>query len=806
MLKNYFTVAWRNLWRHKQFTVLNLLGLSGGLASVLVIWLWVNDELQVDRFNQNDSRLYEVLKKGPDASGAIQVGKHTQGVLAQAMASELPEVEYAVPVVKFGDHSVLSAGDKHIRANHEFGGKDFFRVFSYPLVDGRQPDVSGVSGIFISDQLAMKLFNTTRVSGRTVNWEYDNDHAMFTGPYTIAGVFTAPPANATNQFDLLVPFDLYAKKMAGTLGDVTFWGSNMAHTYVVLKQGTDANAFNQKIKDFSANKIRSIYTGDQGKNLASYEGQLFTRRYSDAYLHNQFVNGQAVGGRIEYVRLFSIIALFILVIACINFMNLSTAQAVSRSKEVGVRKVIGARRYSLILQYLAESVLLTLAAMSVALILAYGILPVFSRITGKALGFHLNAGILAMVFLLIVVTGLLAGSYPAFYLSRFNPVRALKGGVSAGSGETVLRKSLVVFQFFISIVLIISVLVIYRQMKLVQTIHLGYNKDHVIHFSTEGIADHNLATFMTELRNIPGVEQVSSMEGDLLGNAGHSGGGISWDGKDPNLAIEYYGISGDFGYPELLGMKMAAGRSFSPQFGTDSTSVIFNESAIAAMGLKNPIGKTVSLWGKNKQIIGIVKDFHFESLHTKVAPAFLEYAPVNPNILVRLKAGTEPQTLAALNQQYKQFTNGLDFEFRFLDEDYQTLYASEQRVAVLSRYFASIAILISCLGLFGLSAFTAQQRKREIGIRKVVGASVRQIAVMLSNDFLKLVCLALLIAFPVAWWMMNSWLQGFAYRISLHAGLFALAAFAVVVITLATISFQSIRAAMANPVKSLRSE
>ncbi|HVY76795.1 MAG TPA: ABC transporter permease [Puia sp.] len=806
MLKNYFIVAWRNLWRHKQFTVLNLLGLSSGLACVLVIWLWVNDELQVDRFNANDSRLYEVLKKGADASGTIQVAKHTQGVLAQAMAAELPEVEYAVPVVKFGDHSVISLGEKHIRVSHEFGGKDFFRVFSYPLADGRQPDVSGVSGIFISDQLAMKLFNTTRVSGRTVNWEYDNENAMFTGPYTIAGVFTSPPANATNQFDLLAPFDLYAKKYAGTRGDVTFWGSNMAHTYVVLKDGADPKAFNQKIKDFSANKIRSVYAGDQGKNLASYEGQLFARRYSDAYLHSQFVNGEAVGGRIEYVRLFSIIALFILVIACINFMNLSTAQAVGRSKEVGVRKVIGARRYSLILQYLAESILLTLLAMSVALILAYGILPVFSQITGKALSFHPDAGILAMVFLLIVVTGLLAGSYPAFYLSRFNPVRALKGGVSAGSGEALLRKGLVVFQFFISVVLIIAVVVIYRQMKLVQNIHLGYNKDHVIHFSTEGLSEQSIAAFSSELGKIPGVEQVSSMEGDLLGHAGHSGGGISWDGKDPNLSMEYYGISGDYGYPELLGMQVASGRSFSRSFGMDSASVIFNESAIAAMGLKDPIGKTVSLWGVKKQIIGIVKDFHFESLHTKVGPAFLEYAPVNPNILVRIKAGAESKTLAALSQQYKRFTNGLDFEYRFLDDDYQTLYASEQRVAVLSRYFASIAILISCLGLFGLSAFTAQQRKKEIGIRKVVGASVMQIAVMLSNDFLKLVLFALLIAFPVAWWMMNSWLQGFAYRIPLHAGLFLLAAFAVAIITLLTISFQAIRAAVVNPVNSLRAE
>ncbi|MDP4129661.1 MAG: ABC transporter permease [Bacteroidota bacterium] len=803
MLRSYFIIAWRTLIRQKQFTILNLLGLSTGLACVLLIFLWVNDEWQVDRFSKKDSQLYEVLKRGPDGTGSVQVEKYTQGLLAQAMAADLPEVEYAVPVRKDDNRSILSSQDKHLKVKHEFAGKDFFKVFSYPLISGAQADVSGVSSVFISDEMAMKLFHTTDVAGKTIDWEYTDDGVDYSGPYAIAGVFSSPPASASNQFDLLVPFDLYAKKNAGGLGDVGFWGSNMVSTYAILKKGTHVDAFNNKIKDFSVNKIKSIYPG---KDLASYEGELFARRYSDAYLHSNFVNGKPSGGRIEYVRLFSIIALFVLVIACINFMNLSTAKAAGRMKEVGVRKVAGAPRRSIVFQYLVESVLLSLTAMVLAVVLAYLMLPAFSAITGKTLFIPVSIAGVAVVLGLVLVTGILAGSYPALYLSRFRPAMVLKGKFNTPAGESILRKGLVVFQFFISVVLIIAVVVVQRQMKLIQTINLGYDKDHVIHFSAQGkLRDHPEA-FMTEIRKIPGVLQLSSMEGDLLGHAGHSGGGISWVGKDPGLNIEYYGISGDYGYPELLGMKIAQGRSFSPAFGMDSNSVMFNEAAVAAMGIRNPVGKTVSLWGRKKQIIGVVKDFHFESLHKKTGPAFLEYSPVNETLLVKIRPGGEAATLSRLERLYKSFSNGLVFEYAFLDEDYQALYASEQKVAVLSRYFATVAIIISCLGLFGLAAFTAQKRQKEIGIRKVVGASVTNIALMLSGDFLKLVLLALLIAFPVAWLVMNNWLQGFAYRVYIHAGVFLTAGAAVAVITAITVSFQAIKAAVANPAKSLRSE
>ena len=803
MIKNYFIVAWRNLIKDRQFTFLNLTGLSSGLACALLIYLWVSDELSIDKFNDKDSRLYEVLKKSTDGTGSIRISKHTQGLLATNMAAELPEIEYAVPVRKDGKSSILSFGDKHIKVQHEFAGKDFFSVFSYPLVDGNITLVSGVSGVFLSDQLALKLFNTTDVSGKTIRWDYKDGDVDFGDVYEVSGVYKRPPSNATNQFDMLVPFDLYAKKHAGGMGDITFWGSNMASTFVILKKGTNVNTFNKKIKDFSIAKIKSLYPKD---DLDKWEGTLFARRYSDAYLYNNYVNGVQSGGRIEYVKLFSIIAVFILVIACINFMNLSTARASRRLKEVGIKKVMGANRRSLVIQYIGESMLMAFASLLVAIALAALLLTPFKEVTGKDFNLQFDAGFILSIIGITFITGLIAGSYPAFYLSGFKPVLVLKGKLNISSGESWIRKGLVVFQFAISVVLIVSVLVVYRQMKLIQTTNLGYNKDNIIHFSNTGKLSGNLSPFIAAVKNVPGVIYASDADGNFLGRAGHSGGGISWEGKDPNLGLQYYGVGVDYDFMEMMGLQMTEGRVFSRAYGSDSLNVIFNESAIAAMGLKNPVGKTVSLWGKKKQIIGVVKDYHFESLYKKVGPAFLECSQNNESILVKIEAGTEKETIARIEKLYKVYNEGLPLDYRFLDDDYQALYSSEQRVAVLSRYFAGIAIIISCLGLFGLAAFTAQRRQKEIGIRKVVGASAGNIAAILSTDFLKLILIALLIAIPSSWWAANQWLQSFAYRINIDAGIFVITAASVILITLLTISFQTIKAATANPVKSLRTE
>ena len=801
MFKNYFTIAWRNLVKQKQFTVLNLLGLSTGLACVLLIWLWVNDELHVDKFNAKDNRLYQIIKTSPNSDGTLTSRETTQGLLAQEMAKSYPEIEYAVSIRREGELGILSIDEKHIKARWQFADKDFFNVFSYPLIEGNKNNaLANKYGVLISDKLALKLFNTTKdIIGKIITWDAGSE---FNGSYKITGVFQAPASNASDQFDLIFNYSLYVDKEVGGMGDISNWGSNSVLTYLVLKNETDPKRFNAKIKDFTKAKMKSLGVSDY---WLKWEGDIFIQKYSDKYLHNHYENGKIVGGRIEYVRLFSIVAIFILVIACINFMNLSTAKAAGRMKEVGIRKVVGAPRRMLVLQYMGESMLMSFLSLVIAIVIASLLLPAFKEITGKELAINFNLSFILAGLCIAIVTGIIAGSYPAFYLSGFKPVMVLKGKLNTSSGESFIRKGLVVFQFTISIVLIVAVIIVYQQMKLVQTKNLGYNKDNIIRFSSEGKLHNDQEAFLVEARKIPGVIAASAMSGDLLGSASHSGGGIHWDGKDPNLGIEYYGVTGDYGYMGLLGLKMAAGRSFSKEF-ADSSSVIFNESAIAAMGIKNPIGKTVSLWGTKKQIIGIAKDFHFESLYKKVGPAFLEYSPQNETILIKIKAGAERETIAKLENFYKRFNQGLPLDYKFLDEDYQAMYSSEEKVAALSKYFATIAIIISCLGLFGLTAFTAQKRQKEIGIRKVVGASVNNITIMLSKDFLKLVLVAVLVAFPLAWWAMEDWLKNFAYRVNISAAVFLIAAASIIFITLLTVSFQAIKAAIANPIKSLRTE
>ncbi len=797
MLKNYIKTALRNLVKDKQFSLLNLLGLSTGLACVLLIYLWVHDELSVDKFNAKDSRLYQILKTAPTADGSIDTYHSTPGLLGQYMQKELSEVEYAT-VARGEQTGILSVNNKSFNASAQYIDQHFFDVFSYAILDGSASGfAANLYGVLLSDKMALKLFNTTHnLVGKTITW----DKGEFTGSYVVSGVFQSPPSNATDQFDLFFNYNMYLTKESKYMVD---WGSNNQDTYVLLKKGTDVDLFNKKIKDFTKDKIKQFYPGD--KYLLQWEGDIFAQKYSDRYLHGNYVNGKISGGRIEYVKLFSIIAIFILVIACINFMNLSTAKASRRMKEVGIKKVVGASKRSLVLQFMGESILMAFLALVIALFLVDFLLPAFRNITGKYLHLQLTTSLVLSAVAITFITGLIAGSYPAFYLSHFKPVSVLKGKLVNSSGESWIRRGLVVFQFAISVVLIVSVLVVYQEMKLIKTTDLGFNKENMLRFSNEGNIRKNTTAFLTEIKKLPGVMAVTTESGNFFGRASHSGGGISWEGKDPDLGIEYYGNNVGDDFFETMHITMAEGRAFSKAF-ADSNSVIFNETAIRAMGLKNPIGRTVSLWSKKKQIVGVVKDYHFKSLYDKISPAFLEYYPNSDNILVRIKTGNEEQTIAGIKNLFTVFNSGLEFNYSFLDDDYNKLYAAEQRVAVLSKYFAGIAIIISCLGLFGLAAFTAQKRQKEIGIRKVIGASVGNVVAMLSKDFLVLVLVALCIAFPISWWLMNNWLQSFAYRIHLSPWIFVVSGFSVVLITLITISFQSIKAAVMNPVESLRAE
>jgi len=792
MIKNYFRIAWRNLLKDRQFTFLNLIGLSTGLACTFLIYLWVHDELNVDKYNEKDRQLFQVMVNQHNDDG-IKTGEYTPGLLADALEKEIPEVEYAVAVLPaswFSSQGVISYGDAHIKAGSQYESKDYFNVFTSKFIDGdKNRLLTDKYTVAISEEIAMKLFNTTRnIIGKTIKW----DLGQFSGSYVVSGIFEKPPANATNQFDIMFNFELFKERRPG----MEFWGNSEPHTYVILKKGTKVDQVNHKIKDFLRTKNKDSKT------------DLFLIRYSDKYLYGQFENGVQAGGRISYVRLFTIIALFILVIACINFMNLSTAKASRRIKEVGIKKVVGARRSTLILQYLGESMLLTFLSLILALLLIVLLLPQFNTITGKHINLVFDRGLILSIAGITLITGLVAGSYPALYLSGFKPAAVLKGKLKTSIGELWVRKGLVIFQFTLSVIFIVSVLVVYRQINYIQNRNLGYNRSNIIHFEIplefDSVKLKLAANFLDELKNIPGVINTSSYYHNLTGDHGAIGG-FQWPGKDPTKDIEFANLEVGYNFIETIGMQIKEGRSFSANDNAHN-EIIFNEAAIQSMGLKDPIGKTVKFWDQQRKIVGVVKNFNFESLYQTVKPCFFQVYPIMPNVMVKIKGGTERQTIAQIQKTFLAYNKGIPFDYKFLDENYNALYASERRVGVLSGYFAGLAILISCLGLFGLAAFTAQRRQKEIGIRKVVGATVTNVVFMLSKDFLQLVLIAVFVAFPLAWWMTSQWLNSFAYRIPIGVDIFFMAGISTVLITLLTISYQAIRAAVANPVKSLRTE
>ena len=793
MFKNYLKIAWRNLLKDRQFTFLNLVGLSTGLACALLIWLWIADERNVDKYNAKDAQLYEVMQNIKH-DGIIETTTNTNGQLAKALSAQMPEIEFATTVVQaswFSNQGILTAGETRLKASCQFVGQHYFDVFTCPFVAGDDNKVlSDKHSIAISDEMAVKLFHTaTNAVDKTIAWS----DGEFSGDYQIAGVFKKTSSSATDQYDVIFNFDLFSTKRPNILQ----WGNSDPSTFIILKKGADLKQLNAKLASFNPTMTKNP------------DNDYFAIKFSEKYLHDNFKDGRPTGGgRIAYVKLFSIIAIFILAIACINFMNLSTAKASRRIKEVGIKKVIGARRGSLVLQYLGESVFMSFLSLLFAILLIALLLPAFNQITGKTLSFEFSINLILSVIGITLLTGLIAGSYPALYISGFSPAAVLKGKLKTSFGEILVRKGLVVFQFTLSVIAIVAVSIVYKQVSFIQSKNLGYSRDNVVSFEIplelDSVKIVAAQSFINEIKNMPGVVSAGSHSHNLTGD--HGGiSGFTWPGKNPDQDINFANLEVGYGFMQTMGLKIKEGENFSDD-NRSFKEIIFNETAIKQMGLKDPIGKTVSFWGQPHVIVGVAKDFNFESLYNPIKPCFFQDFPAGPNVVVKIKAGTEKQTIERIRTAYTTYSHGLPFDYHFLDEKYQALYTAENRVSILSRYFAGLAILISCLGLFGLAAFTAQRRQKEIGIRKVVGASVGNVAVMLSKDFIKMVFIAILIGFPLVWWIMNNWLQEFAYRVPVGIGVFIVAAISIVLITIVTISFQAIKAAVANPVKSLRSE
>ena len=790
MVENYFKTAWRNLVRNKTFSSINILGLAMGMACSLLIMLWVNDERSIDGFHVNGKQLYQVyLRQYYD--GKVEASYHTQGLLAEELKRTIPEIQYASSLEQKAPYPyTFEAGDKSIKLDGSFAGADFFKMFSYPLLQGkRETALSIPEGIAISRKMAELFFgNPETAIGKTIRFENKEN-------LLVTAVFENPPATSSFQFDFLRGWQDYKNQNAW----VSSWGSSSPFTLLQLRNDADPLKVEAKIKDFISQYIP--------KTKESYT-ELALQPYTEKYLHSTFKSGHIHGGRIEYVRIFSLLAIFILLIGCINFMNLATARSTKRAKEVGIRKVVGAVRSKLMAQFMSEALLLTFFSIIISVALAAVLLPAFNNLTGKQLSLPVRQPIFwATLIGLLVLTGFVAGSYPALFMSSLNPNKVLKGSLKFGHGAKFFRKGLVVFQFTLSIILIIGMMVIYLQINYAQTKNLGYDRENLLYIPIEGDLIKGYDLLKEKAGKIPGILSISKMK-ESPTVIGHHVRDIGWSGKDPNLTISFADATVGYDFIRTMNLKLLEGRDFSKDFGTDSVGYILNETAIRKIGYQNAIGQPLS-WGDRKgRIIGILKDFHFNSLHQNIEPLVIRLSE-NQNwgsILVRIEPGKTREALAGLEKLCKEMNPGYPFTYQFSDQEYSKLYNNEQIVSKLSNYFAFLAIFISCLGLFGLATFTAEQRTKEIGVRKVLGASVPNIVSLLSANFLKPVAIAILIAFPIAWYLMNRWLHAFAYRIDISWWIFAVAGLLTIGIALFTISFQSIKAALVNPIKSLRTE
>ncbi len=791
MLKSYFKTTLRRLVRDKTFSSINVLGLALGIACSLLIMLWVQDERRIDAFHVNDNYLYQVYER-QFYDGKVEANYPTQGLLAEELKKVIPEVQYASGYEYAsapGSQSTFEVGGKINKMNGAYAGEDFFKMFSYPLLIGNSKTaLNTINSIAVSRTMAEQFFGSPfNAIGKTIRFENNED-------LVVSAVFDKV-AQSSIRFDFLRSWSSFVKQNDW----VHNWGNTSPQTFIQLRKDADVRKVQAKIKDF-------IYRY-QPKDK-SFVVELDMQPYRDRYLHSTFKNGRIDGGRIEYVRLFTIIAGFILLIACINFMNLATARSVTRAKEVSVRKVVGALRSVLVRQFISEAMLFSALSTVIGLGLFFILIPAFNQLTGKQVSLPFAQPVFWLAILaLTIITGFVAGSYPALFLSSLNPTRVLKGSLKFGSGSVFFRKVLVVFQFSLSVVLIVSVIVIYRQSEYIQSKNLGYDRENLLYIPIEGELAKNYKIFKEEAGKIPGVLAVSKMRNSPTVIEHHTGS-ISWEGKDPNLTISFADAVVGYDFLSTMKLKLKQGRDFSKNFGTDSVGFLLNETAVNKIGYKDPIGRTITWGSHHGTIIGVLKDFHFNSLHQAIEPLIVR---LDENwswgtILVRIRGDKTKQAISDLQLLSKQLNPQFPFNYAFSDEEFTKLYRSEEVVSKLSRYFAFLAIFISCLGLFGLAMFAVSQRTKEIGVRKVLGATMLHVISLLTANFLKPVFIAIVVAVPVSGYLMNHWLEGFAYRIAIEWWMFAAAGMMAIVIAMITVSIHAVKAAISNPVKSLRTE
>lgn len=782
MFKNYLTIAFRNFWKHKAFTLINLLGLSIGMACSILISLWVYDELQFNRFHTHSDQIFKVMQNRENEDGSIQTWGNTPYVLGDVLTEEYPSIMESVKITDEEELS-LSVDELALKGRGIFATPNLFEVFSFPFIQGDSSSaLEDTYSIVISESLSRKFFGNADALGKTV---YINAGELI--PLKITGVFADIARHSSMQFELVIPM----QAVLPFWYQYESWGNSFLTTYLLLDDQAEPTGVEQQVA-----KVM--------KEKGELDHELFLLSLVNTYRYSTFENGRAVGGRIDNIRLFSIIALLVMLIACINFVNLTTARATRRAREVGVRKVVGASKALLVRQFLSESVLMAMAALLLSVMFMIFVLPTFNQLTGK----HIQPDFLHPYFIIFLLgvgllIGFLSGIYPAFFLSSFHTIKVLKGSLTQPQAPLGVRRSLVIFQFAISTLLIAGTLAVFYQMEYVRHKNLGMERENIIYAEMDMGTD--LEAYKNDLLQEPGIQYFTSANGSF--HLGFGATAVDWKGQaeDQDQLVLMQQVSVDYDFIEAFGIPIRAGRSFSPEY-ADTIAYLLNEEAVKVMGFENPLDEEITMNRESGPVVGVVENFHFTSLHKSIEPLIIQLDPRKPGVLyVKAHAGKTQEALAALKKVHQKYSN-YPLDYHFLDDTLEAMYESDILIGKLSRIFAAMAIFISCLGLLGLAIFTSEQRTKEIGIRKVLGASVNSILVLLSKDYFRLIGIACLIALPIANYFITDWLQSFAYRVDTSWWWFVLPALLILLIAFLSISGQTFKAARQNPVDSLRYE
>jgi putative ABC transport system permease protein len=810
MFRNYLKTAWRNLVKNRIFSLINILGLAIGLCCFLLIAMYVLDELSFDRHHKKADRIYRISSEIKFGGSELDLPV-TSDIMGAVLKSDYPQVEEFTRIYASSGSKLIKKGNEYINEESVVhADSTLFDVFTFPSIAGdTKTALNEPNTVVITEAAARKYFGTTDAVGKLLETN-DNNSTL----YKVTAVIRNMPKNSHFTADFLFSMD-----------NVDYpWGTYLSHnfhTYLLLQEGTDPRAFEKNFDEYiekyimpqakSMMQIESMEAFEKAGNKLVYS--LIPVRKIHLYSNRPFELSPS--GNIQYVYIFSAVAIMILLIACFNFMNLTTARSANRSREVGIRKVLGTERQHLILQFLTECTLMVFVALIIAIGIGIAILPLFNDLSSKTLeaSMFFSPTLLPLLIALPFVVGLLAGSYPAFFMSAFKPIEVLKGKLQSGSRKASLRSVLVVLQFSISIILITGTIIIYRQLNYIQTKNLGYQKDQVLIINDTYALNNNTTAFKNELLSIPGIKS-GTLSGFLPVASARNDNSFFKDATiDSKSGFNMQSWLIDYDYMKTLGMEMLKGRNFSREFGADSSFIILNETAAKLLGYDDPIGKKIYTFADQAgtqvisyDIIGVVKNFHFESLRQDIGPLSFRLGTSTYLSAYKVDAANIPSILKQVESKWKTMAPGMPFSYRFMDDSFDDLYRTEQRVGSLALIFSILAIVIACLGLFGLATFIAEQRTKEIGIRKVLGSSVTGIVQLLSTDFLKLVAIAFILAVPIAWYAMHRWLEDFAYRIDISWWIFISAGVLALLIAFVTVSFQAIKAAIANPVKSLRTE